>query len=81
MTGALQERCGDRVGDEVARRLQGQDWCRVRAGCRGVAAFRSDATALQRPDKVRCSVPERWRSVAEAGVGALQRPGALQERC
>ena len=37
VAGALQERCGDRVGDEVARRLQGQDCCRARPGSVAVA--------------------------------------------
>ena len=48
------------------------------AGCRGVAESRSVAGAQ---DQERCSVRERCRSVAGAGLVALQRPGALQERC
>ena len=53
--------------------------CSGRISC--VAAPWSVAAALQRPDDVRCSVLERCQSLGEAGVGAMQRPGPLQERC
>jgi hypothetical protein len=50
--------------------------CSVRECCRSrirsVAAYRSVTGVLQGQDQERCSVQERYRSVAGAGSGALQ---------
>ena len=41
----------------------------------------SVAKPLQGKDRERCSVWERCRNVAGSGIGALQRPRALQKLC
>ena len=69
---------------------QGSSSCSVwpcRGRIRSVSSYRSVAApgsvpeVLQRQEQERRSVWERYRSVAGAGSGALQRLGALQQCC